>query len=1013
MGAIRGNSRRVFVAALCMAVFGCALVVSGQVRTPVALAVPRSSHAVSVAPDGRIATGDKHTCMIRDDGTVWCWGANEFTQLGNSVDMSNSETAPVQVDAFPNFQRPVRITAGRAHTCALLANGSVSCWGDDSFSQLGDGGSSQLVGPITVDLGSGKTAVTIAAGGYETCALLNDSSVKCWGKNNYGQVGNNTSGLAPVSAPATVTGIPSNFTVRSLEVGNAHVCAVSDIGAVWCWGYNSAGQLGNPAPTNSKVPASTQSLGSGLTAVQVSAGDLHTCAVLGNGKVSCWGSNSADQLGNTGASTGTPATVTLSGDAVKVSSGSAHTCALIADGTVWCWGANTNGELGQGATGANTATPQQVSLASRAVDVSVGSSHTCALLDTGVAQCWGLNDRGQLGVGDMVNKSSATAVAFTGGAPTSSSLTSSNVGDNTATLTASIGVNDGSPTYRIEYGTTPGLTGNNTVVSLGGWGRVEQVATGDFSSCVLTVGGAVQCWGSNSNGELGNSAYQASSTPVPVTNMASGVRRIAVGLHHSCAVLTTGAVQCWGLGTSGQLGNGANNTSTTPVTVNLGANEKAVDVVAGDDATCAQLSNGGVKCWGAGSGGQLGNAASNQSSSPVNVNLAASDVAIAVAMRGQHACAVLSSGGAKCWGTNSIGDGVHSSSNTPLAVSLGSGVARSIALGTSHACVSLTDGTVRCWGANTHGQLGDGGNSAHSTPTSTSSLGVGSFVDKVISAGDDSCALLAGGTEKCWGAGSSGQLGLGPTDVNDHTSPTSLTLANSENAVALDLSSEHACALSSVGYVQCWGSSTNGERGVGASQIVPPIALDSFANRQVSTQLTGLNSGTTYYARVVSRWLGTDDPSSIISFSTSSPTTTTASTTTSSSSSSSSSSSVVATTVAPTTTALTSTTQPETSTSVASVAVTSTTVYVRPLIIDIRLKLRRSASAATIANAVSFVIPKKSKGSMRITISSGRNICSFVGTSVRGVRKGTCRVTVLLIPLHGKPTSRTTRIIVS
>jgi hypothetical protein len=117
--------------------------------------------------------------------------------------------------------------------------------------------------------------------------------------------------------------------------------------------------------------------------------------------------------------------------------------------------------------------------------------------------------------------------------------------------------------------------------------------------------------------------------------------------------------------------------------------------------------------------------------------------------------------------------------------------------------------------------------------------------------------------------------------------------------------------------------------------------------------------------------------------------------------------------VAPTTTALTSTTQPETSTSVASVAVTSTTVYVRPLIIDIRLKLRRSASAATIANAVSFVIPKKSKGSMRITISSGRNICSFVGTSVRGVRKGTCRVTVLLIPLHGKPTSRTTRIIVS
>lgn len=1013
MGALRGNARRVFLAtlAVCAVVAACSAVTLG-VHT--VRAVPNAVRGAVVRTDGRIATGDKHTCMIRDDGSVWCWGNNDSVQLGQAALSDPDATTPVQVDAFTGGARAVQLVAGRSHVCALLSNGGVDCWGDDGYGQLGDNGFISQPSPTSVNLGAGKTAVSLSAGGYETCALLNDASTKCWGKNTNGQVGNNATATA-VSTPTLVSNIPSSLTVRALEPGTSHACAVADTGAVWCWGRNNVGQLGNTAGADVKVPTATQSLGTGVTAVQVSSGDLHTCVVTAAGKVLCWGSNVSYQLGNTNASSATPTLVSLSTDALKVGSGSSHSCALLADGSVWCWGANANGELGQGSTGSNTSTPAQVTLASRAVDISVGSSHTCALLDTGLAQCWGLNDRGQLGVGDKVNKPSATAVSFSASSPATPVASSSSVGDSTANIGATIGINDGGATYRVEYGTTPGLTGTNTVISTGAWGQVAQVATGEFASCILTTGGAVRCWGSNANGELGNGTNASSAAPVQAGTLTSGVRRIAVGLHHGCAVLTNGSVQCWGLNTGGQLGNGSNGTSTTPVNVNLTAGEKAVDVAAGDDATCVVLGSGAVRCWGGGSAGQLGNGGNNPSTSPVAVSLTANDAATRIAMRGQHACVTLGNGTVKCWGDSAIGDGTHTTSNVPVAAALGANTARSVAVGTQHACASLADGSVQCWGTNGHGQLGDGGTTPHSTPVNALSFGAGDFADKVVAAGDATCVQYVSGNTSCWGAGSGGVLGQGATDVADHTSAVAVTLANSDTAATMDISTTGGCALGVSGLVQCWGSNANGQRGVGASAITGPLTLESFSSRSVNVPLSGLASGTTYYARVVARWQGADTSSTIISFATSTPTTTTAST---SSSVATTTSTVVNTTAAttpvttsPATTQASTTSLESTTTSVA-IASATTTIYVRPLVIDIRIKLHKTASAPVIANAVSMAIPKKSRGSMRISITSGRNICAFAGTSVRGVRKGTCKVTVVLIPLHGTPMSRTTRIIV-
>ena len=387
----------------------------------------------SIDPTGRIAAGDKHTCAIAVNDTIWCWGYNFFSQLGSSAFTDDFSINPIQTTALPGSRIAKRIVAGANHTCVLATDGTVWCWGDNGYGSVGVSGGNQ---PDPVQVTLGATATMIAAGGFTTCAVLSNNSLQCWGRNNKGQLGNGTSGSTGVSTPVYTSFVPASFIVAHLEIGNAHSCAISAVGAAWCWGEFTNGRLGTTALSNAVTPTATASLGG--TASEVAAGGAHTCALLTNGNVSCFGNNNMGQLGQalTTASSSTPTLVTLAATATHVSAGSQFTCALLSTAAVHCFGDNASGQLGSGSSGSVRETPGAVTgLTGTVVDVTTGTNHACAVMSTGQVRCWGLNDLGQLGIGTQLNVATATAIASLNVVPTTTTAAPTTIAPTVAPTT--------------------------------------------------------------------------------------------------------------------------------------------------------------------------------------------------------------------------------------------------------------------------------------------------------------------------------------------------------------------------------------------------------------------------------------------------------------------------------------------------------------------------------------------------------------------------------------------------
>ncbi|MEM1684389.1 MAG: hypothetical protein QXD60_01365, partial [Nanopusillaceae archaeon] len=337
---------------------------------------------------GRTSVGGEfHTCALLSNGSVACWGANGYGQLGDGTNTDRNTPVLVQ-----NINNAVAISAGQSHTCALLSSGLVVCWGRNNYGQLGDGTNTDRNTPVLVqDI---NNAIAIAAGGWHTCALLSNGSVACWGNNVYGQLGNGTFG-GYSSTPVLVRGIYYN--TIAIAAGHMHTCALISSGLVACWGWNYYGQLGDGTNENRNTPTLVQGVNN---AVAISAGGWHTCALLSNGSIACWGRNDWGQLGNGtfGGYSSTPVLVQDINNAIAIAAGGWHTCALLANGSVACWGRNNYGQLGDG-TNTDRNTPVLVQNINNAVAISAGYYHTCALLSSGLVVCWGRNNYGQLGNG--------------------------------------------------------------------------------------------------------------------------------------------------------------------------------------------------------------------------------------------------------------------------------------------------------------------------------------------------------------------------------------------------------------------------------------------------------------------------------------------------------------------------------------------------------------------------------------------------------------------------------------
>ena len=309
------------------------------VPTPVRVRANVSISAID--PTGRIAAGDKHTCAIAANNIIWCWGDNQHIQLGSAVFPGTESLEPIQATALPGSRIARRIVAGANHTCVLATDGTVWCWGYNGYGSIGVSGGNQ---PDPVQVTLGASATMIAAGGSTTCAVLSDNSLKCWGRNNMGQLGNGTFGSAAVTTPVYTLLVPDSFTVAHLEIGSTHSCAISVAGAAWCWGQSTFGRLGTTASSNAVTPTATASMGG--TASEVAAGGAHTCALLTNGLVSCFGYNNMGQLGQAlaTASSSTPTLVTLAETATHVTAGSQFTCVLLSTAAVHCVGAKADSQ---------------------------------------------------------------------------------------------------------------------------------------------------------------------------------------------------------------------------------------------------------------------------------------------------------------------------------------------------------------------------------------------------------------------------------------------------------------------------------------------------------------------------------------------------------------------------------------------------------------------------------------------------------------------------------------------
>jgi len=349
----------------------------------------------------------------------------------------------------------------------------------------------------------------------------------------------------------------------------------------------------------------------------------------------------------------------------------------------------------------------------------------------------------------------------------------------------------------------------------------QTLTAGGDHTCALLDSGGVVCWGLNSKGQLGN--YSNSDPLAPVTvNGLSRVVALSAGGEHTCALQADGTVRCWGSNDFGQLGNGTSVPySVAPVKVS--GLSTVVALSAGTNHTCALLDGGGAKCWGANGWGQLGNGTVT-TSTPLPVTVSGLAGAVTISAGGGHTCARFADGTGECWGLNSagrLGDGTTTNAPVPVPVLGLSGATRLVA-GNTETCAVMGDVSARCWGLNNAGQLGNG--STGSSPSPVPVSGLGGVADLAIG-GLHVCARLTGGEVRCWGDDQFGQLGNGAQGA----SPVPVAVSGGTAIVGLFAGSLHTCALLGNGTAQCWGYGLFGQLGddatANATAPVPVTAV--------------------------------------------------------------------------------------------------------------------------------------------------------------------------------------------
>jgi alpha-tubulin suppressor-like RCC1 family protein len=742
-----------------------------------------------------ISTYNNHTCVIASDNNAYCWGANTYGQLGNNSRISSSIPVAVKNDGALSGLTVKSISAGYSHTCVIASDNKPYCWGYNRYGQLGR--SAKILpsyDPYTSVTDSTKSsnfpvavfasqapfntlnALSITAGYYHTCAIASDNYAYCWGYNNYGQLGVNSTSTAytPVAVDRTTApAVLSGKTVTQISAGFYHTCAITFDNVAACWGLGGNGQLGDNGTSNSSIPVavirtSPTAMSTTYTVRQISAGKYHSC--------------------------------------------------VVADSTVFCWGNNnTYGRLGNNSTSQYAYPVRVYNGAGDAVldgqqvnSISASSDHNCVSANT-QSYCWGNNDvYGKLGNNSNGVSLIPVAVNITG-------VTVKNiVASGTTNLTRE---SDGSVWRNYSQTTRMNLTELSELNEL----TLQTVSTGNFHTCALSSGNLAYCWGSNANGQLGNGTLnnQLSPKSIDMTGVLNGltVSKISSGRYHTCAI-ANGAAYCWGYNNYGQLGDNSTTQRTSPVAVNVAgvlSGKTITQIGAGDYHSCALTSDNIMACWGNNANGQLGDSSTNTSYVPVAVNTSgvlSGKTISSISVGSFHTC-VVADAQPYCWGYNAngqIGNGTTTNPTTSPAAVTTSGVlsgrtVTAVAAGYYHTC-AIADNLAFCWGSDTNGKLGDSAaTSSSTTPVAVDVSGVlsGRSVSHITAAIQTTC-VVADNLAFCWGRNNLGQFGDDTTTSSGVPVATSTSgyLAN-KTLLAVDIRNEHGCATSSETKIYCWG----------------------------------------------------------------------------------------------------------------------------------------------------------------------------------------------------------------
>ena len=763
-------------------------------------AIPAGSGVSAVAAAGGFSysfgylVAEFHSCAVVAGG-IQCWGANGYGQLGNGS--TNPSHTPVQ--ATPAGSGASAIAAGGFHSCALVAGG-IQCWGDNGSGQLGDGTRVGTSVPVWIyglaqwDYVDILNLQVQGAGRVISTPPGNDCTANCtlrFPAPTTVTLVATAGGLSSFSGwegdCAAATGATCELTVAGAKTAIARFAPLSDAitrsldleGAVWTEGGDAAWF------------AQERVTHDGIAAAQSGAiGDNQTSALSttlgGPGYLSFWWKVSSEAGWDylrfyldgveQGAITGETDWTQFS---LYLPAGS-HTL-------TWVYEKDANDAGGEDAGWLD--------------QLVFDNANRTLVIDPPTG---GIVSGGPAGTYPPGTRLTLTATAdsdhyFAGWG-----------GDCAGTGQAESCELTLNSDKRVSASFLPLLKGATT-----------DVAAGIGHSCAVAEGG-VRCWGSNYNGQLGNGTTIDGLVPVQAIPAGSGASAVAAGGSHSCAVIE-GGVQCWGNGGSGQLGNGSFDSSLTPVWA-IPAGSGVSAVATGDAHSCAVV-GGGVQCWGDGSWGQLGNGTSYSSSSTPVQAIPAGKGTTAVAAGYLHSCAVVA-GGIKCWGdggSGQLGNGSYASSLTPVqTIPAGSGASAIAAAGThpllgygSHSC-AVVSGGVQCWGSGGFGQLGNGSYASSPTPVQTIPAGSGASAVTAGAGSYDrahSCAVVASGVQ-CWGSGEDGQLGKGSYESS--LTPVHPFPAGSEaSKVAAGYNS--SCAVLAGG-VQCWGSNGSGQLGDGTQE---------------------------------------------------------------------------------------------------------------------------------------------------------------------------------------------------